>query len=179
MSLKLFNEKKDALIGKVISPHGVNGMVKVYPYSDYPERVEMLDQVELLKGSERMACQIEKAALYGKYWLIKFKESENRDDAEKIKDTLLVIPKEERIPLPEDSYYHDQLIGLKVYEPEHGLIGQVTDLITTGGHDLLVIEAAGSEKKTHLVPLVKKFICEIRLESGELYVNLPEGLLEL
>ncbi len=179
MLLKLFNEKRDALIGKVMSPHGVAGMVKVYPYSDHPERVELLDQVELLKDSDRFTYQVEKAAHYGKYWLIKFKEVESRNDAESIKDSLLVIPKEDRIPLPEDSYYHDQLIGLKVYNPKQDLIGQVTDLITTGGHDLLVIDAVGSEKKPYLVPLVKKFVDEVRLESGELYVNLPEGLLDI
>ena len=179
LSLKLFNEKKDALIGKVISPHGVAGMVKVYPYSDYPDRVELLDQVELLRGSDRFTYQVENAALYGRFWLVKFREVKSRDDAESIKDSLLVIPKEERLPLPEDSFYHDQLVGLKVYESGNVLLGQVTDLITTGGHDLLVIETAGTEKKSHLVPLVKSFIDEINLEAEELHVNLPEGLLEL
>lgn len=179
MLLKLFNEKKDALIGKVISPHGVAGMVKVYPYSDYPDRVEMLDQVELIRDSDRFTYQVEDAAAYGRFWLIKFKEVKNRDDAESIKNSLLVIPKEERVPLPEDSFYHDQLVGLKVYQSGNVLLGQVTDLITTGGHDLLVIETAGDEKKTHLVPLVKSFIDGINLEAGELHVSLPEGLLEL
>lgn len=179
MSLKLFNEKKDALIGKVISPHGVAGMVKVYPFSDNPDRVEMLDQVELLRGSDRLTFQVEKAALYGRFWLVKFKEVKSRDDADSIKDSLLVIPKEERLPLPEDSFYHDQLVGLTVYESGNVLLGQVADLITTGGHDLLVIEAAGVEKKTHLVPLVKSFIDEINLDAGEIYLNLPEGLLDL
>ncbi len=177
--MKLFNEKNDALIGKVVSPHGVAGMVKVYPYSDHPERLELLDQVELLMGSERFTYQVEKAAFYGKYWLIKFEEVDSRADAESIKDSLLVIPKEDRVPLPDDSYYHDQLIGLKVYDSKQVLIGQVTDLIITGGHDLLVIDAAGSEKKPHLVPLVREFIDDVKLESGELFVNLPEGLLDI
>ncbi len=177
--MKLFNDKKDALIGKVISPHGVAGMVKVYPYSDFPGRVELLDQVELLRGTDRTAYQVEKAALYGRFWLVKFNEVKNREDAESIKDSLMIIPKEERFPLPDDSFYHDQLIGLSVYESGNVLIGQVKDLITTGGHDILVIEAAGDEKKSHLVPLVKSFIDAINLDAGELHVNLPEGLLDL
>ncbi len=175
----MFNEKYDAVIGKVLSPHGVAGSVKVMPYSDYPDRVSLLEEVELLLGSERWAAQVEQASVYGRFWLIKFRAVDNREEAARIGNSLIVIPKEDRLSLPEDSFYHDQLVGLKVYMPEYGVLGIITDIISTGGHDLFVIEQHDREGKTHLVPAIKRFIKEIDFQAGLITVDLPEGLLEL
>ncbi len=178
LSLKLFNEKNDAVIGKVLSPHGVVGMVKVFPYSDYPNRVSRLERVELLLGSERRKVNIENASEYGRFWLVKFEKVDSREEAKRIRDSLLLIPKEERTPLPDGSYYHDQLVGLKVYSVEGDYLGAITDLHSTGGHDMLTVSPGGGSKD-HLIPLVKRFVKKIDLGAGTLTVDLPEGLLEL
>ncbi len=175
----MFNEKYDAIIGKVLSPHGVAGLVKVFPYSDYPDRVNLLEEVELLLGTVRRTVQVEKASVYGRLWLIKFRGFENREEAVRIRDSLILIPKEDRLALPEDSFYHDQLVGLRVYTAEQELLGIITDIISTGGHDLFVVEQQGSEGKKHLVPAIKRFIVEVDLKAGTITVDLPEGLLEL
>lgn len=175
----MFNEKYDAVIGKVLSPHGVTGLVKVLPLSDYPERVSLLKEVELLLGAERWTALVEQASVYGRFWLIKFHKIKNREDAAGIRDSLVIIPKEERLSLPEDSFYQDQLVGLKVYTLQHHMLGIITDIIRTGGHDLFVIEEHGREGKSHLIPAIKSFIKSVDLKSGSVTVDLPEGLLEL
>jgi len=175
----LFSEKHDAVIGKVLSPHGVMGLVKVLPLSDHPERVSLLEEVELLFGSERRTAQVEQASVFGRFWLIKFREIANREDAAGIRDNLVIIPKEERLSLPEDSFYHDQLVGLKVYTSQSCVLGIITDIIRTGGHDLFVIEQHDREGKSHLVPAIKNFIKKVDLKAGSITVDLPEGLLEL
>ncbi|MBM4235577.1 MAG: hypothetical protein FJ152_03790, partial [Firmicutes bacterium] len=48
--MKLFSEESVAVIGIVLSPHGVVGLVKVFPYTDFPERITDLDRV-VLKNS--------------------------------------------------------------------------------------------------------------------------------
>ncbi len=179
MLLKLFNEQHDAIIGEVLSPHGVAGMVKVFPYSDYPERINMLKQVELLLGSERRTMNIEKASVYGRFWLLKFEGVDDREEAVRIRSGLIIIPKEDRLSLSEDSFYHDQLVGLKVYMPGYGLLGMVTDIVSTGKHDLFVVEQQDGKGKSRMVPAIKRFIKEVDLEAGTITVDLPEGLLEL
>ncbi len=177
--LKLFNEISDAVIGKVLSAHGIGGQVKVFPYSDFPERINLLDQVELLLETERRVFEIEKASVYGRFWLIKFKGIDSRKDAVSIRDSLVLIPKQERMLLPEGSFYHDQLIGLQVYSSDGELLGRVSEMVTTGGHDLFIIERHDRENQKTLIPAVKKFIRRIDLQTGTMIVDLPEGLLDL
>lgn len=52
------NSRKDSRIkvGKIVSAVGIKGEVKVYPYTDYPQRFEELDCV--YAGDEKL--QIEK-----------------------------------------------------------------------------------------------------------------------
>lgn len=168
-----------AVIGLVVSPHGVGGQVKVVPYSDYPERIRDLDQVVLQNESGERVMPIEEASLHGRFWLIKFKGIDNRDQAAALRNCLLLIPLNQRVVLPEDSYYHDQLIGLQVVDPENRHIGLVVDLLITGGHDLLIVEEDSEKAKRFLIPAVKKFIRKIDSQAGKIIAELPEGLLDL
>lgn len=175
----MFNKQKDTLIGRVLSPHGVGGMLKVFPYSDFPARINLLSRVELVTASERRSLHIEKANIYGRFWLIKFRDIDTREAAGCLSGSGLVIPKHERICLPEGYYYHDQLIGLKVYEINGTFLGAIADIISTGGHDLYLVSQAEGKGKEILIPAVKEFVREIDLNGRFLSVELPEGLLEL
>ena len=81
--------------------------------------------------------------------------------------------------LPEGRFYYDQLIGLQIYSPDDELLGLIIDIITTGGHDLFLVEQAGGEGKKALIPAVKKFIRQVDLGAGRIVADLPEGLLDL
>ena len=169
----------DVVIGKIISAHGTGGMVKVYPYSDFPDRVHLLEKVELERESRRLVYHLEKASVHGSYWLIKFREIECRNEADKLRGSLVRIPRSERLLLPEGSYYHDQLEGLKVYDQQGGHLGVVTGVIPGGGHDQILVSRAGDKERTSMIPAVKNFIRQVDLSKGIMVVELPEGMLDL
>ena len=50
------------LIGKITNTHGINGAVKVFPYTDYKERFEELKNLYL--GDDRMELTIKRVAYY-------------------------------------------------------------------------------------------------------------------
>lgn len=163
----------------VLSPHGVGGLVKVFPYTDFPERITDLDRVVLQNNLGQKEMLIETASVYGRFWLVKFKDIDSREQAVTLRESLLIIPLEQRIALPEGSYYHDQLVGLKVFDTGGQLIGKVVDLHTTGGHDLLIVEKEDEAAKQFMVPVVKRFVMKVDRKAGEIVVELPEGLLDL
>ncbi len=179
MSLKLSSEDCYAVIGMVLSPHGIGGLVKVFPYSDFPERITDLKRVIIRSNLGQKEMLIETASVYGRFWLVKFFGIDNREQAKTIRDSLLIIPLNQRVVLPEGSYYHDQLIGLLVCDPGGTVIGKVVDLHLTGGHDLLIVEKEGEPVKQFMVPLVKALIREVDRKAGQIIVELPEGLLDL
>ncbi len=176
--MKLFNKETDAIIGKVVSPHGIGGLVKAYPCTDEPDRIIQLSSVELVFENERRQTIIERATLHGRFWLIKFAGSESRESAAALNGALMVIAKKNRLPLTEDSFYHDQLIGLTVYDLSAEEVGTIVDLVITGGHDVLELSLTGSCKRA-MIPAVKRFVKKVDLESGKVIVDLPPGLLEL
>jgi 16S rRNA processing protein RimM len=176
--LKLSSKVKEAVIGMVTTPHGLDGVVKVFPYTDYAERIKNLDLVSLKKKEWKKEMLIEKASVSGRFWLIKFKGVDNRNEASALRECLLTIPLDQRVALPENSYYHDQLIGLMVVNIAGEKLGMVVDIITAGGHDQLVVEEIVKMKRV-MIPAVKQFILNVDQDKELLTVDLPEGLLDL
>ncbi len=173
------NKDYDVVIGKILSPHGTGGMVKVYPYSDFPERVYLLEEVKVELESGSHIYMVEKASLHGKYWLIKLQEIDTREEAYSLGGSLIRVPKEQRMPVPEGTFYHDQLIGLQVYLDQGNLLGSITEVIKSGGHDQLILARADQKDKTYIIPAVKEFIKQVDLSKGFMIVDLPEGMLDL
>ncbi len=169
----------DVVIGKILSPHGTGGMVKVYPYSDFPDRVHLLEEVEVEQQSRRLLHRVEKASVHGRFWLIKFQKIDTRDEAEELRGSLIRIPQAERMPLPEGTFYHDQLKDLQVFDTGGRLLGTVVEIISGGGHDQILIARAGNEDQTSLIPVVENFIRQVDLVKGVIVVELPEGMLDL
>ena len=51
------------LIGEVLRPQGIKGLVKVRPDTDDPERFEELDTVFVKKGSQYESVSVEEASV--------------------------------------------------------------------------------------------------------------------
>jgi 16S rRNA processing protein RimM len=167
-----------ATIGKVINTQGVVGGLKVFPYSDFPERVKELSRVFLHKDQEMKAYSVDKAFVHGRFWVLHLKGVSGISEAEACVGALLQIPLSERRKLPEHTYYLDQIIGLKVYTVEGRFLGEVADIIQTGGNDVYVVrtESDGGVQEV-LIPALKKVVINIDMQAGRIDVDLPEGLL--
>ena len=86
------------------------------------------------------------------------------------------VERSRAVPLPEDSYYQEDLIGLTAYDTEGRLLGRVEDILVTGGTDVLVIRRDGEEI---LIPATRSICVQVDVVRGRLEVQVPEGLLEL
>ena len=82
------------------------------------------------------------------------------------------------LPEPDDAIYVDDLIGLPIAlhrgEDPPAPLGDVSDVLSTAGHDVLVVRGPQGE---HLIPLDAPYV-EIAAD-GVLLVDPPEGLLDL
>jgi len=164
------------VIGKVVAPWGVRGEVKVAIETDFPEHFERLKQVYL--GEEATSFALESSRLHKGHVLLKLKDCNHRDAAEKLRGQLVQIPIEpieEAMPLGEDEYYVHQIIGLDVWTTVGEHLGQVSEVLFTGANDVYVVQG---EKGEILIPAIEDVILEINLAGGRLTVNLPEGLID-
>ena len=167
------NSRKDSRIkvGKIVSAVGIKGEVKVYPYTDYPQRFEELDCV--YAGDEKL--QIEKVRYQKNVVIVKFSGSYDRNREEALKDRFLTIDRENLRELDEDEYFIFDLIGLVAVDQEGRRLGTVSDVIQNTAQDLYEITADGGAK--YLIPAVREFVTEIDLNHGIMKIKPIEGLL--
>ncbi len=131
-------------IGTIISPQGLDGEVRVYPNSDFPERFEEPGQRWLLRPGQTEPQPIQ--LLGGRYisgkglYIVEFAGVEDRNQAEALRGCRLLVPHSDRPTLGEDEYHVLDLIGLEVFNQLSGeILGTVVDIIPAG-NDLLEVQ---------------------------------------
>ena len=182
-------------IGKIVSPQGLDGEVRVYPNSDFPERFVEPGRRWLLcpGGKEPQAIEL----LGGRYiegkglYVIEIAGVEDRNSAEDLRGCLLMVPESDRPILGEDEYHVLDLIGLEVFMQVSGeSVGTVVDVIAAG-NDLLQVKLHPSSvdgkedmtkdkgQKTVLIPFVKEIAPVVDLSAKRIEITPPPGLLEI
>ncbi|MEM1281608.1 MAG: ribosome maturation factor RimM [Cyanobacteria bacterium P01_H01_bin.152] len=187
-------------IGRIVAPQGLNGEMRVYPDTDFPERfLEPGDRWLLQPGhSEPESVQLVSGRfLAGKgLYVIRLAGVNYRDQAEALRDARLMIAASDRLALEADEFHVADLIGLTVRLQSTGTdIGTVVD-IYAAGNDLLAIRLLSEmptgksietsrpspsrqskPKPPLLVPFVHEIVPKVNLEAGYVEINPPKGLL--
>jgi 16S rRNA processing protein RimM len=175
-------------IGKIVAAQGLSGELRVYPNTDFPERFEVAGKRWLLRPGETEPQPIE--LLAGRYienknlYVIKLAGVENRNQAEDLRDSKLMVPISDRPQLAEDEFYVPDLIGLQVFLQASGeLVGTVIDIIPAG-NDLLEVElhpefAPEKKQKKVLIPFVEAIAPVVDIQAGRIEITPPPGLLEI
>jgi 16S rRNA processing protein RimM len=128
--------------------------------------------------------------------LVTFAGYGDRDQAEELRGTMLVMDSADVGPSPDPEEFHDhELIGLTVQTLAGEPVGVVADVLHQG-QDLLVVEAAdgravapgavpvaaparGDGPGQILVPFVAAIVPEVDIAAGRLVIDPPPGLLDL
>jgi len=135
-------EKDWLLIGRIVGAHGINGHIKVYPESDFPERFTEPGERWVKKpGAPPVSMRLTSGRyLEGKNnYLVKLAGIDFRDQAEDLRSAELVVPAGDRLPLDAGEFHVGDLIGLSVVlQSNQQQIGTITNIFTTG-HDLLEV----------------------------------------
>lgn len=144
-------------------PETLSGVKKVY--------IEVPDQTEPRKFSLSRVRTRKSTAI------LKLGGVDTSEAADGLRNLHVLVEREELQPPGEDEYYWSDLIGIRVCTSRGENIGEVSDLIDSGGHDILVIK--GSERgREFLVPFVKRFVTTVDLDGSVITVEPIEGLLE-
>ena len=168
--------EKMITIGIITKSQGNKGEVRVLPLTDFPERFEILDKVFLVKTNRKIEKEIESLRFHKGFVIIKFTDINDINSAEEIRDFEIRIPEEEILPLKENEYYINQLIGFEVMTVEGKLLGNVSDILITGGVDVLVVNG---EEKEYMIPAALELITEVNEREKRITVKPIPGLLEL
>ncbi len=161
------------LVGRVVKPQGRHGEVAVESLSDRPERFQTLQRAFLTgEGGEAREVRIERTWPHRGRFVVKIEGVDSIEAAAALRGHELRISEDELASLPEGSYYHHQLLGLRVLDEAAEPLGVVEDVIETGA-SARVLVVRGPRGET-LLPFASSFVKRVDLETRTLAVTQPE-----
>jgi 16S rRNA processing protein RimM len=158
--------------GRVTGAHGIRGEVKVKPYpgfEDFPWRAIIVER----PGGPR-AFKVVCARRHKGGFIFEMEGLDTRDDALSLAGSEFHVKREELPDLPEGEYYCADLMGMEVFDEDDKFIGRVTDVIATGGNDVIEVNGPFGEV---LIPAIEGSIIEVDGVGARIVVRLLEGLL--
>ena len=100
---------------------------------------------------------------------------ETKEQADALRGVNLYVAKSKLPSLPDDEFYHADLIGLIAFDTGGVEIGRVQSVQNHGAGDLIEI-AGPAFKSALLLPFTRAVVPTIDLAARRLIVDLPEGL---
>jgi 16S rRNA processing protein RimM len=118
--------------------------------------------------------------------VLQFAGIETISDAETIAGLDVLVPREERLPLDDESVYISELIGCAVYDGPRqiGAVEDVQFAMTADGGRRLddaapLLVVTGAEGDEILIPFAKAFLVAVDTTAKRIEMALPEGLVEV
>lgn len=166
--------KSSVLIGQIVNIHGINGELKVYPYTDDIDNLCNLKEV-YLDESLRTNFKVKSARVHKNMLLLTLNEIKDANEALKYKEKNVYIDKATLPELDDDEYYIEDLIGMEVYDEKDNLIGNIEYVFNTGANDVYEIKTL-DDKKIYL-PAIHDVIKKVDIKAKKMYVEIMEGLI--
>jgi 16S rRNA processing protein RimM len=175
------------VVGRIGRPHGIRGEVTVLVHTDDPDLRFEPGSVLATEPASRGPLTVEAARWHSGRLLISFEGYADRDSAEELRGTMLVVDSADVGPAGPGEFRDYELVGLDVLTRSGEQVGVVTD-VRHHGQDLLVVGtgsgAAGGQppdagRAEILVPFVAAIVPEVDVGAGRLVIDPPPGLLEL
>jgi 16S rRNA processing protein RimM len=80
------------------------------------------------------------------------------EEAEELRGAGASVPRKMLERLPEGQFYRFEIVGLKVYDVQGDKLGEVVDVLSTGGNDVYVVHGKRGEV---LVPAIEDVVREV------------------
>lgn len=160
-------------VGAISGSFGVRGEVRLKSFCAEPEAIASYGPLYTEDGSRSFTINLTRPVAGG--FGARLSGVLTKEDADALRGTSLYVSRDKLPSLPDDEYYHADLIGLDVLDTGGVLIGKVASVQNHGAGDLLEILVQG-KREPLLLPFTVAVVPTVDLSSGRIIANLPEGL---
>jgi 16S rRNA processing protein RimM len=158
-------------VGAIAGAFGVAGEVRLKSFCSEPTDIAAYGPLLSEDGSRDYHITLTRPIAGGLGARIQGVSTKEQADA--LRGTSLFVPRDRLPKLPDDEFYHADLIGMSAYDPGGAVIGKVTAVYNHGAGDILEISAAG-HKSALLLPFTMAIVPNVDLAAGRIVVDLPE-----
>ncbi len=171
-------QKEDCFyLGKIVKKYSFKGELLAKLDTDEPELYEALDSIFVDLRGNLVPFFLESSQLHKSELLrIKFEDVETEQDADALLKCGLYLPIEFLPKLEDDKFYFHEIIGFKVEDKHFGHVGTIVSVNDATAQSLFEIDRDGIEI---LIPMNDEFISKVDKKNKTIFVETPEGLIDL
>lgn len=145
-------------VGRLGSPHGVRGFLRVRSYSGETAHLADLGEVLLAREGERRKALVEETRVAGTEVLLRLAGCDDPEDARAWTGWDILVPRSRAAPLGPGEYYIADLAGCELVLAGR-TVGTVDRVLEGGEAPLLEIRMPAG--RSVLVPFRKEFVGEV------------------
>jgi 16S rRNA processing protein RimM len=158
------------VVGAIAGAFGVRGEVRLKSYCAEPEAIAAYAPLWTPDGRAFPAIGVIGRAPGA--LVARIEGIATREQAEALKGTPLLADRARLPPLPDDEYYHADLIGLPVQDAGGAALGTVRAVLNHGAGDILEVAAPGG--RTLLLPFTHAAVPLVDLAARRIVADPPE-----
>jgi 16S rRNA processing protein RimM len=158
-------------VGKISGTFGVKGWMKIYSFTDPRENILNYSPLYIDRKGEWVELKVNSGRIQGKGIVIGVEGVTDPDQVIPLIGSELAITKQQMKPTSKDEYYWSQLIGMNVKNEHDVDFGEVTNLLETGAHDVLVVQNK-QKNSEQLIPFVlDDIVLDVDVKSNVILVD--------
>lgn len=157
-------------VGAIAGAFGVRGEVRLKSFTSQPNDIAAYSPLWSEDGTRSFTVRLTRPVTGGLG--ARLSGVETREAAEALKGLTLWADRGKLPSLPDDEFYHADLIGLDVYDTGGVLLGKVRAVYDHGAGDILEIFGPG-RKQTLLLPFTRAFVPTVDLAAGRVIADPP------
>ncbi|OYX43033.1 MAG: 16S rRNA processing protein RimM [Rhodobacterales bacterium 32-67-9] len=158
-------------VGAISGAFGIKGEVRLKSFCAEPDAIADYAPLWSEDGSRSFTLKITRSIPGG--LAARLSGVATKEAADALRGTSLFADRSKLPNLPDDEFYHADLIGLDVLDTGGAKIGTVRAVFNHGAGDILEVFAPG-RKTTLLLPFTRAIVPTVDLTAGRIIVDPPE-----
>ena len=162
--------KDRVVVGAIAGSYGVRGEVRLKSFCAEPSDIAKYSPLTSEAG-QRYDLKLGKPIKGG--FAARLSGVVTKEQADALRGTRLTAARDALPGLPDDEFYHADLIGLTVLDTGGETLGRVKAVFDHGAGDILEIAGRG---QTLLLPFTRTVVPTVDLAAGKIIVDPPSDL---
>lgn len=167
------NKSDRICVGLIVGAFGIKGELRIKSFCADPESIGDYGTLTDETGNTNYDVKIIGPIKGG--FAARIAGVRYRDEAEDLKGISLYAARDALPNLPDDEFYHSDLIGLSVLDTGGVHMGKITAVHDHGAGDFLEISSP-QEKNPVLLPFTKSAVPTVDLKSAKIIIDPPIGV---
>lgn len=160
-------------VAAIAGAFGVRGAVRLKAFTAAPQDVASYGALETEDAKRSFEVTLTGETTKGAL-VARLAGITNKEQADALRGVRLYVDRTRLPGLPDDEFYHADLIGLDVFDTGGERLGKVTSVLNHGASDILEIAPEGGHG-TVLLPFTVDAVPTVDLTASRIIADPPEG----